>query len=103
MLYRVLLVLWDAACINLCSFAALFIRYEMNWDRFIRSGITEEYPKGYITTLQEMILVNTVITLNIFMLLRLYNSIWRYASLREVLNIVMACGLSTVVHFLLVF
>ncbi len=103
MLYRVLLVLWDAACINLCSFAALFIRYEMNWDRFIRSGITEEYPKGYITTLQEMILVNTVITLIIFMLFRLYNSIWRYASLREVLNIVMACGLSTVVHFLLVF
>ena len=71
MLYRVLLVIWDAACINLCSFAALFVRYEMNWGRFIRSGITEDYPTGYITTLQEMILVNTVITLIIFMLFRL--------------------------------
>lgn len=102
-LYRILLVLWDIACISLCSFAALFIRYEMNWGRFIRSGITDDYPKGYITTLQEMILVNTLVTLIIFMLFRLYNSSWRYASLREVLNIVMACGLSTVVHFLTVF
>jgi len=98
-IYRILLVVWDAVCINLCSFAALFIRYELKWDRFIRSGITDDYPQGYVTTLLEMIVVNTIITLIIFALLRLYNSIWRYASLREVLNIAVACGFSVVVHF----
>ncbi len=103
MLYRVLLVIWDAACINLCSFAALFIRYELKWGRFIRSGITADYPQGYVTTLKEMIIVNTLLTLIIFALFRLYNSLWRYASLGEVLNIVMACGISAVVHFLTVF
>lgn len=103
MVYRILLVIWDAVCINLCSFAALFIRYELNWGRFIRSGITDDYPKGYVTTLQELIIINTIVTLIIFMFFRLYNSLWRYASLGEVLNIAIACGLSAVVHFLTVF
>lgn len=102
-LYRVMLVVWDAACINLCSFAALFIRYELNWGRFIRSGITEDYPQGYVTTLQELVVVNTLITLIIFAMFRFYNSLWRYASLKEVLNIAVACGLSAVAHFLTVF
>lgn len=101
--YRILLVIWDAACINLCSFAALFIRYELRWDRFIKSGITSDYPQGYVTTLQELIIINTLITLLIFALFRLYNSLWRYASLGEVLNIAVACVLSAVVHFLTVF
>lgn len=103
MIYRVLLVVWDAVCVNLCSFAALFIRYELNWGRFVRSGITADYPQGYVTTLQEMAIINTLITLLIFALFRLYNSLWRYASLGEVLNIAVACGLSAVVHFLTVF
>ncbi len=103
MIYRILLVVWDAACINLCSFAALFIRYELRWDRFIKSGITSDYPQGYVTTLQELIIINTLITLLIFALFRLYNSLWRYASLGEVLNIAVACALSAVVHFLTVF
>lgn len=101
--YRILLVVWDAACINLCSFAALFIRYELRWDRFIKSGITSDYPQGYVTTLQELIIINTLITLLSFALFRLYNSLWRYASLGEVLNIAVACALSAVVHFLTVF
>ncbi len=103
MIYRILLVVWDAACINLCSFAALFIRYELRWDRFLKSGITSDYPQGYVTTLQELIIINTLITLLIFALFRLYNSLWRYASLGEVLNIAVACLLSAVVHFLTVF
>ncbi len=103
MLYRVLLVVWDIVCINLCSFAALFIRYELRWGRFIRSGITADYPQGYVETLKEMIIVNTILTLIIFAVFRLYNSLWRYASLGEVLNIAMACSISAVTHFLVVF
>lgn len=103
MLYRVLLIVWDGICINLCSFLALFIRYELKWNKFIRSGITVDYPQGYVETLKEMIIVNTLITLIIFALFRLYNSLWRYASLNEVINIVVACGLAAVIHFLTVF
>ena len=35
--YRILLVIWDVICINGCSFLALFMRYDMNWDKFINS------------------------------------------------------------------
>ena len=31
LIYRFLLLIWDAVCINLCSYAALFIRYELKW------------------------------------------------------------------------
>ncbi|MDD5995117.1 MAG: polysaccharide biosynthesis protein, partial [Clostridiales bacterium] len=103
LLYHILLLVWDAVCINLCSFAALFIRYELNWDRFIKSGMSIDYPHGYINTLQEMMVVNTVLTLIVFALFRLYNSLWRYASLNEVINIAIACGISAVIHFLTVF
>ena len=103
LIYRFLLLIWDAVCINLCSYAALFIRYELKWDKFIKSGMSIDYPHGYITTLQEMMIVNTLLTLIVFTLFRLYNSWWRYASLSEVINIALACGISTAIHFLTVF
>lgn len=102
-LYRVLLIIWDAFCINACSFLALFIRYELNVDRFLRSGINEEYPLGYVGTIQQLMIFNTLITLIVFALFRLYNSLWRFAGLGEVINIVLASGVSGVLHFLLVF
>ena len=44
LIYRFLLLIWDAVCINLCSYAALFIRYELKWDKFIKSGMSIDYP-----------------------------------------------------------
>lgn len=102
-LYRVLLLIWDALCINGCSFLALFIRYELNVERFLKSGIADDYPMGYVATIQELMIFNTVITLIVFALFRLYNSLWRFAGLGEVINIVLASGVSGVLHFLTVF
>ncbi len=103
MVYRVLLVIWDAVCINVCSFLALFMRYDLNVARFLRSGITDDYPIGYVATLQQVMLFNTVITLILFFLFRLYNSLWRYAGINEVINIALASGISAVIHFLTIF
>ncbi len=102
-LYRVLLVIWDAVCINACSYMALFLRYDLNMGRFLRSGITDDYPLGYVATLQELMVFNTVMTLAVFALFRLYKSLWRYAGINEVLSIALACGVSGVLHFLTVF
>ena len=103
LLYRFLLIIWDAVCVNACSFLALFMRYDLNVERFLKSGIAEDYPLGYVATLQELMIFNTLITLIVFALFRLYNSLWRFAGLEEVLNIVLACGVSGVIHFLTVF
>ncbi len=102
-LYRVLLVIWDIFCINGCSFLALFIRYELNVERFLKSGITDDYTIGYVATIQEIMIFNTIITLIVFALFRLYNSLWRFAGLGEVINIALASGVSGVLHFLTVF
>lgn len=101
--YRVLLVVWDIFCINGCSFLALFIRYELNVERFLKSGITENYPIGYVATIQQIMIFNTIITLIVFALFRLYNSLWRFAGLGEVINIALASIVSGVLHFLTVF
>lgn len=103
MLYRILLIVWDAVCVNACSFLALLMRYDLNMERFLKSGITEEYPLGYVATLQEILIFNTVITLVVFALFRLYNSLWRFAGLEEVLNIALASAVSGVLHFLMIF
>ena len=73
--YRVLLVVWDAVCINACSFMALFLRYDLNIDRYLRSGINAEYPLGYVATLRELMIFNTIMTLAVFALFRLYKSL----------------------------
>jgi FlaA1/EpsC-like NDP-sugar epimerase len=103
LLYRGLLVIWDVFCINACSFLALFMRYDLNIERFLKSGITEDYPLGYVATLQELMIFNTIVTLIVFALFRLYNSMWRFAGVEEVLNIVLASGVSAVIHFLTIF
>ncbi|MCH5266432.1 MAG: polysaccharide biosynthesis protein [Lachnospiraceae bacterium] len=102
-IYRVLLVIWDAVCINACSFLALFIRYELNVSHFLKSGITDIYPQGYVATLEQMMIFNTIVTLLVFALFRLYNSLWRYAGINEVLNIALACGVAGIIHFLTIF
>ena len=103
LIFRILLVIWDVICINMCSFLALMMRYDLRLDRVKIAGITEDYPSGYLETLFDMAIINTVITLVVFALFRLYHSLWRYAGINEFLNVMFACGVSGVLHFLTVF
>ncbi|MBR1873992.1 MAG: polysaccharide biosynthesis protein [Eubacterium sp.] len=103
LIFRILLVIWDVICINMCSFLALMMRYDLRLDRVKIAGITEDYPSGYLETLFDMAIINTIITLVVFALFRLYHSLWRYAGINEFLNVMFACGVSGVLHFLTVF
>lgn len=102
-LYRILFIIWDIFSINFCSFFSLYLRYDLNWDRFIKSGIEADYPLGYVNTLIELAVINTIVALIIFMVFHLYNSLWRFAGTREILNIVLACGFAGVANYLIVF
>lgn len=103
MLYRVLLLIWDIICINGCSYLALLMRYDLKIERFLKSGIAADYPQGYVATIEEMMLLNTMVTLVVFALFRLYNSLWRFAGINEVLNIALASGISGIIHFFTIF
>lgn len=85
------LVLMDIMAIIVASFAALYIRYEFSF-RAIRSDFLHHYEWA--------LPFNICITLFLFVLWKLYRSVWRYASATELVNIVFAVTCSAVLHLI---
>lgn len=77
----ILLMIYDVISIELASFAALFIRFDF------RIGEEMMFYLGVFRSHQLMVIVGGLV---IFAICHLYSSIWKYASIREMLNIVMA-------------
>ncbi len=79
-----LLMLWDIA--------ATFLAY------FLASVLTEQVGEVFAThEIYFLLGVAVVVNLIVYAIFRLYNSLWEYASIDEVLRIVMAVGLGTLV------
>ena len=72
--YRLFLILLDILFINISSFLALWVRFNMH---------IEEIPPEYYTSVLNSVIPNTIFTLIIFAICRLYTSLWRYASIKE--------------------
>lgn len=83
------LVLYDIVAINFSYFAGLLLRFDMRY-----SSIPPEYLKAFIRFAP----FYTLITLIIFYVLRLYNSLWRFASFSELNRIMAATVITTVIH-----
>ncbi len=77
----VALFLLDIMSIVVAAFAALYIRFDFKFN---------EMPKLYLEKFEHVLPYTLVITLFFFVFWRLYNSVWRYASATELLNIVYA-------------
>lgn len=75
------LVLMDIMSVVVVSFAALYIRFDFSFE-----GI----PTEYMIRFERIIPFNIAVTILFFVLWKLYNSVWRYASATELLNIVFA-------------
>jgi FlaA1/EpsC-like NDP-sugar epimerase len=78
---RLFLIILDAMLINIASFLALFVRFELKFN---------EIPLNYLDAVFSYITINTITTIIIFALFRLYNSLWKYAGIDEFINIVFA-------------
>jgi len=87
--FRIMLVMLDIISINLSSYLALLIRFELKW-----SSIEPQC----LMAVNRMCIPNTITTLLIFLVLRLYHSLWRYASVREFFNVALACICSSIIH-----
>ncbi len=76
-----LLVIYDLITIELASFMALFIRFDfkMSWEM-----------EFYLATYREHRLLIMAFTIIIFAFCHLYTSIWSFASIREMVNIMLA-------------
>lgn len=81
-LSRIFLILLDIVIINLCSFLALWIRFNMN---------IEEIDERYLASVVELMPLNTIITVGIYAAARLYTSLWRFASIKELVYVFEGC------------
>lgn len=90
-IYKVLLVILDILFINVSSFMALWVRFNMH---------ISEIPVEYSTSVIDVAVVNTVVTVIIFAIFRLYTSLWRFASIKELVYIIEACMASVFFNIL---
>jgi FlaA1/EpsC-like NDP-sugar epimerase len=87
---RLFLILLDTLVINFSGFIALALRYD-----FSIAGINREY----IDAMVAYIPINTFLTLFIFMIFRLYHSLWRFASITELTNVIYSCSIATAIQY----
>ena len=86
-----LLVLADILAINLAAFLALFSRFEFSLPALVQSG--------YLDQLFRFALIGTVLTLLVCYIMRLYSSMWEYASTAELVRIGGASILSALLYW----
>ena len=82
----VLLIIMDIFAIQLASFVGLFLRFDFS---------ISEIPKHYIEWAASYTAFNTIITILVFVFCKLYRSVWHFASTTELINIIVACTIST--------
>lgn len=86
-----MLVLADILAINLAVFLALYSRFEFSFSQLLQSGYLKEFSHFAI--------FGTLLTLLVFYLMRLYSSMWEYASTAELIRIGGASVLSSLVYW----
>lgn len=82
----VCLVIADAMLINAAAFLALFVRFEFDFEQLRQSG----YMDGLVTYSR----LNTLGSLLIFYLMKLYDSLWEFASTAELVRVFIASVIS---------
>lgn len=82
----VCLVIADAMLINAAAFLALFVRFEFDFEQLRQSG----YMDGLVTYSW----LNTLGSLFIFYLMKLYDSLWEFASTAELVRVFIASVIS---------
>ncbi|MBQ8985564.1 polysaccharide biosynthesis protein [Candidatus Saccharibacteria bacterium] len=77
----ILLCIADLAVFLLASYLSLALRFDFG-----------EIPTNFLNNLAHSLPLNAIIVLIVFYLTGLYTSVWRYASVVELLNVVAACA-----------
>ena len=83
------LVVYDSIVIALSFFLALWFRFDCRFTMI---------PAIYLAPYEKFIPIYIVVSLLVFWRLRLYNSIWRFASYSELLRVVLATVITGIFH-----
>ncbi|MCR5681181.1 MAG: polysaccharide biosynthesis protein [Clostridiales bacterium] len=87
-----ILLLFDIFAVNLSYFIALWLRFDLKYSTI---------PERYLTEWIHLVPIYTVIVIAVFALMRLYRSLWRYASYAELWRIIAACVITSGLHTIL--
>lgn len=85
------LVVYDCLAIVASGWLSLLIRFNLQYDAI---------ELQYIQMMWKYLPINIVCTIIIFILFRLYNSLWKYAGSVEAANVVLASGLASILQFI---
>lgn len=84
-----LLVVLDILIVSVTGFLALYVRYDFRFSKM---------DMQYVSAELKYLPVNLVLTIILFVLFRLYRSVWSFASSTELLNVISACTASIVLQ-----
>ncbi len=82
----------DILTIIINSYLALLLRHDLSWERLQMNEPSFHYLEGVATFLP----ISVVLTISTFVFMKLYRSVWSFASFHEFSLIIGACGLATV-------
>lgn len=80
-----LLAIVDILLITISGFLALYIRYDFRFSNMEMTYVDHEI---------KYLLINLAVTILLFVIFKLYRSVWRFASTTELLNVIGACSAS---------
>lgn len=84
----ILFVILDIATLFFCSFFALFLRFNF-----------AEIPNLYLNNMNKYLFFDALLMVAVFMMFRLYLSMWSYASITELLSIGFGCTVYQLLEF----
>ncbi len=87
---RLFLIILDILLINFATLCAIVIRFDFRVSKV--DLIFSESILSYAP-------IHTILTMLIFFIFRLYHSLWKYASIEEMTNVIYACTVSSIVQF----
>ena len=91
--FSVLLGIFDALAVNIAYFGALLVRFDFRYSQI---------PGEFLTPFFRFVPIYTVIAIVVFALLKLYRSIWRFASYAELFRVIVASVITAALHTLLI-
>ena len=85
----ILLIVTDMFAVMASSALSLYVRYEFSF---------RDIDPVFWKAIQDAYIINIFVTLIVFYIFRLYNSVWRYASDTEMVNVVIAVTICAVMQ-----
>ena len=84
-----LLMIYDMLAVLACEYLSLLVRFEFSINKI---------PAEYSLHAAEYLVFNMTVTLIVFAVMQLYDSLWRYASVRELFSLAIGCIITSLIQ-----